>query len=109
MPDAASSRSATRVRKSERKVSENGITPGVAGTDDFRLQTEEHAEALTDVDEDIGRRLLFEHHLPGRPIEILDVVSEDNPGDLPAGRQRYFERVSFDMTRNRARYSETGL
>jgi hypothetical protein len=73
------------------------------------LQTEEHAEALTDVDENIGRRLLFEHHPPGLPIEILDVVREDNPGNRSIGWQRYFERVSFDVTGNRARYSETGL
>ena len=72
-------------------------------------QAEEYAEALTDVDEDISRCLLFEHHSPGVPIENLDVVREDNSGNPSVGGQRHFERVSFHVTGNRARDGETGF
>jgi len=72
-------------------------TPGTPA-----LQPQQNTETFAHVDNDVGWRFGLEHDSPSLPIEILQVIRENNPGDLPAGRQRDFERVSLFLTRNRA-------
>ena len=45
----------------------------------YALQPEEHAESLADVDHHIRRSLRFKHDSPSLPIEVLDVIGEDDP------------------------------
>ena len=66
------------------------------------LQPKQHSEPLAHIGNDVGRSPRFERESPRLPIEVLDVIGENDPRDLPARRQRYFERVALHVTGNRA-------
>jgi hypothetical protein len=43
------------------------------------LQPEQHTEPLAHVGNDVGWSLRLERESPRLPIEVLDVIGEDNP------------------------------
>ena len=73
------------------------------------LQPKQHTEALAHIDHDVGRSLRLKHDASSMPVKILDVVRENNSGDLPTRRQRNFERVALRVTGDRARDDEARL
>jgi hypothetical protein len=70
------------------------------------LQAKQHTEPLAYIDKDVSWSLRLEDNSASVPIEIFDVVRENNTGDLPARRQRDFKRVALRVTGNRACYGE---
>lgn len=73
------------------------------------LQAQEWGEA----GEDFRKNLL--RHAAGRfgsaflPVKTLDVVGQHNACDRQAGRQRDFERITFDLARHGTDEGEAGL
>src|SRR5438034_10309269 len=67
-----------------------GVTLDAAGLErsDGRraLQPKQHTEALAHIDHDVGRSLRLKHDASSMPVKILDVVRENNSGDLPTRR-----------------------
>jgi hypothetical protein len=73
------------------------------------LQPKQHTEPLAHIDHDVGRSLRLKHDASSMPVKILDVVRENNSGDLPTWRQRNFERVVLHVTGDRACDGEARL
>jgi hypothetical protein len=57
------------------------------------LQAEQGSEALPHFREDFGGHLRLEDYLARLPIEILDVVGEDDANDGAAAREWDLERA----------------
>jgi len=50
----------------------------------FESETQQRAQTLAHVNHDPSRRLRFEHDSSSVPVQVLDVVGENDPGDLSA-------------------------
>jgi hypothetical protein len=73
------------------------------------VQPKQHTEALAHIDHDVGRSLRLKHDASSMPVKSLDVVRENNSGDLSTRRQRNLERVVLHVSGDRAREGETRL
>jgi hypothetical protein len=66
-------------------------------------KSQQHAQALPDVRHDLDRSLGFEDRPTDLPIQVLHVVGENSPSNSAPWRQKHFERIAFDLTRDRTR------
>lgn len=55
--------------------------------DNSLLQPEQHTEPFAHIGHDVSWSLRLEHESSRLPIEVLDVIRENDSGNLPAGRQ----------------------
>ena len=67
------------------------------------LQPEEYSESLPHIGEDLNRGRSSELYAPSVPVEILDVVGQDDACYFAIFRKSNFERITFRVTRDRAR------
>lgn len=66
-------------------------------------QPEEHSESFPHVGEDLNGGGRGEFHAPSVPIQILDVIRQDDACYLAVVGQSNLERIAFRVTSDRAR------
>ena len=61
------------------------------------LQLEQGSQACPDLGENLGWRLRFEDDPPRFPVEVLQVIREDDTGDCASRRKFNLERVALHL------------
>ena len=70
---------------------------------DSSSQPEEHSESFPHVGEDVNGGGRGEFHAPSVPIQILNVIRQDDACYLAVVGQSNLERIAFRVTSDRAR------
>ena len=86
-----------------------GYTENLASRPSFISQPEEDSETFSHIGEDFSGRGCGELHAPSVPVQILDVVGQDDACDSAVVGQSHLERIAFRVTRDRAGNRKAGF